>query len=85
MISYKPFQKLLIDKGLKKQEVIKTAGISNATMAKMNTNEYVSLEVIDKLCVALNCQPGDLLEHIPVEKKTATPQTFNITLRNNPD
>lgn len=65
MISYKPFQKLLIDRGLKKQEVIKTAGISNATMAKLNTNEYVSLEVIDKLCNALNCQPGDLLEHIP--------------------
>ena len=64
MISYKPFQKLLIDKGLKKQEVIKTAGISNATMAKLNTTEYVSLEIIDKLCAALDCQPGDLLEYI---------------------
>lgn len=39
-------------------------GISSATMAKLNTNEYVSLEVIDKLCAALGCQPGDLLEHI---------------------
>ncbi|KAA2301052.1 helix-turn-helix transcriptional regulator, partial [Clostridioides difficile] len=28
------------------------------------TNEYVSLEVIDKLCTALGCQPGNLLEHI---------------------
>lgn len=65
MISYKPFQKMLIDKSLKKQDVLKLAGISNATMAKLNTNEYVSLEVIDKLCTALNCQPGDLLEYIP--------------------
>ena len=65
MISYKPFQKMLIDKSLKKQDVIKSARISNATMAKLNTNEYVSLEVIDKLCAALNCQPGDLLEYIP--------------------
>lgn len=65
MISYKPFQKMLIDKNLKKQEVLKLAGISNATMAKLNTNEYVSLEIIDKLCAALNCQPGDLLEYIP--------------------
>lgn len=65
MISYKPFQKLLIDRGLKKTQVMSDAGISNATMAKLNTNEYVSLEVIDKLCAALNCQPGDLIEYIP--------------------
>lgn len=64
MISYKPFQKLLIDKNIKKTELIKLAGISGATMAKLNTNEYVSLEVIDKLCKALECQPGDLLEYV---------------------
>ncbi|TQR41153.1 helix-turn-helix domain-containing protein [Paenibacillus popilliae] len=65
MISYKPLQKLLIDREIKKQDLLKMTGISSATMAKLNTNEYVSLEVIDKICLALNCQPGDLLEHIP--------------------
>ncbi|MGG3840525.1 helix-turn-helix transcriptional regulator [Paenibacillus thiaminolyticus] len=65
MISYKPLQKLLIDRDIKKQELLRMTGISSATMAKLNTNEYVSLEVIDKICSALNCQPGDLLEHIP--------------------
>lgn len=65
MISYKPFQKMLIDRDLMKKEVMQIASISNATMAKLNTNEYVSLEVIDKLCAALACQPGDLLEYIP--------------------
>ncbi|WP_315372177.1 helix-turn-helix transcriptional regulator [Paenibacillus xylanexedens] len=64
MISYKPFQKLLIDREIKKQDLLKMTGISSATMAKLNTNEYVSLEVIDKLCTALGCQPGNLLEHI---------------------
>lgn len=68
MISYKPFQKLLIDRGLRKQQVMTDAGISNATMAKLNTNSYVSLEIIDKLCESLGCQPGDLLEHIQDEK-----------------
>ncbi|MGG6309213.1 helix-turn-helix domain-containing protein [Paenibacillus macerans] len=68
MISYKPFQKLLIDRDIKKQELLKMTGISSATMAKLNTNEYVSLEIIDKICSALNCQPGDLLEHIPEYK-----------------
>ncbi|MBU5351105.1 helix-turn-helix domain-containing protein [Paenibacillus silvae] len=64
MISYKPFQKLLIDRENKKHDLLKMTGISSATMAKLNTNEYVSLEVIDKLCTALGGQPGDLLEHI---------------------
>ena len=68
MISYKPFLKLLIDKELKKSDIMKLTGISKATMAKLNTNEYVSLEVIEKLCIALNCQPGDLLEYIPAKK-----------------
>lgn len=68
MISYKKFQKLLIDRDIKKLEFIKIAGISSATMAKLNTNEYISLEVVDKLCRALNCQPGDLLEYIPDDK-----------------
>lgn len=69
MISYKPLQKLLIDRDIKKQELLRMTGISSATMAKLNTNEYVSLEVIDKICSALNCQPGDLLEHIPEHNK----------------
>ena len=67
MISYKPFRKLLIDKDMKKQDIMQLTGISKATMAKLNTNEYVSLEVIDKLCTALNCQPGDLLEYVPIK------------------
>ncbi|MBU7317135.1 helix-turn-helix domain-containing protein [Paenibacillus oleatilyticus] len=69
MLSYKPLQKLLIDRDIKKQELMKKTGISSATMAKLNTNEYVSLEVIDKICAALNCQPGELLEYIVEEAK----------------
>lgn len=65
MISYKPFLKLLIDRGIKKKEIMEMTGISRGTLARMNTNEYVSLEVIDKLCKALNCQPGDLIEYLP--------------------
>ena len=68
MISYKPFLKLLIDRGIKKQEICQGANISKATMAKMNTEDYVALEVIDKLCSFLECQPGELLEHIPKDK-----------------
>ncbi|CVK17537.1 helix-turn-helix domain-containing protein [Sporomusa sphaeroides] len=72
MISYKPFLKLLIDKEMKKQDIMQLTGISKATMAKLNTNDYVSLEIIDKLCAALNCQPGDLIEYIPNQNEDFT-------------
>lgn len=77
MISYKPFQKILIDREMKKTDFAKMAGISGATMAKLSTKEYVSLEVIDKLCAALNCQPGDLIEYVPdkVDKGNKSPNT----------
>ncbi|HMM22960.1 MAG TPA: helix-turn-helix transcriptional regulator [Selenomonadales bacterium] len=65
MISYKPLLKILIDKDLKKQDLIQVADLSKATIAKLSKNDYVSLEVIDRLCAALDCQPGDLLEYIP--------------------
>lgn len=65
MISYKPFLKLLVDRELKKKDVMELAHISKATVARMNGNEYISLEVIDKICRALQCQPGDLIEYVP--------------------
>ena len=64
MISYKPFRKLLIDRGLKKKDILEMTGISQGTLARMNTTEYVSLEVIDKLCKALKCKPEDLIEYV---------------------
>ncbi len=65
MITYKPFLKLLIDKGLKKQDIVNAGVLSWATMAKINKNENISLDMINKLCRHLNCQPGDLLEYTP--------------------
>lgn len=64
MISYKPLQKLLIDKDIKKQDLQEMINVSWSTMAKFNKNQYVSLEVIDKICEALDCQPGDLIEYV---------------------
>ena len=53
---------------LSKEELREKIGISSATMAKISKHEYISLEVINKLCTALNCQPGDIMEYIPDDK-----------------
>lgn len=65
MISYKPFLKLLIDKNIKKQDLVNAKILSWATMAKIDKNKNISLDVINKICNHLNCQTNDLIEHIP--------------------
>lgn len=62
MVSYNKFWKLLIDKQMKKKQLGEMAGISANTIAKMSKNELVSLEVIVKICRALNCDIGDIIE-----------------------
>lgn len=62
IISYTPLFKLLIDKGLKKGEFAKLCGISTPTLAKLSKNEYVSMDVLVKICKGLNCQIGDIIE-----------------------
>lgn len=68
MINYKPFLKLLIDRGLKKSDVLKAGVISKGTLNKMNGNNYISLEIIDKLCNYFNVGITDIVEYIPDEK-----------------
>lgn len=68
-VNYKGLWKVLIDRELKKTEVRTALKISSSTFAKMNRNEYVSLEVLDKLCDYLSCNIGDIVEHVPSKEE----------------
>ena len=61
-VSYNKLFKLLIDKQMKKTELIKLADISSSTLAKLSKNETVSMEVILRLCQVLKCDIGDIVE-----------------------
>lgn len=61
-INYKKLWKLLIDKDLKKSQLKDLAQISQSTLMRLNHNEYVSLEVLVKICVALDCEISDIVE-----------------------
>ena len=54
-ICYNKLWKLLIDKKLKKTELKRIAGISSGSLAKLGKDENVSLEVLQKICIALQC------------------------------
>lgn len=65
-VSYKKLWKLLIDKDMKKKDLQALAGISWASVTKMSKGETVSMEVLLKVCKALNCNIGDIMDVVPV-------------------
>lgn len=54
-ISYNRLWKLLIDKKMKRTDLISGAGISSSALSKMGKDESVSLEIIEKICQYLKC------------------------------
>ena len=64
-VSYSKLFKLLIDKKKKKTDLISAAGISSSTMAKLGKDEYVNVEVLVKICNALDANIGDIMDVIP--------------------
>ena len=70
-ISYKKLWKLLIDKDMKKKDLQSSAGISWASVTKLSNGEAVSMDVLIKVCKAMNCDIGDVVEFIPKENVNA--------------
>ena len=62
MISSNPLWHTLLDKNIKKLELCTMPGISTATLAKLGKNQNVNIEIIDKICTALNCRIEDVVE-----------------------
>jgi DNA-binding Xre family transcriptional regulator len=66
--SYNPLWKLLIDKGLTKEQLRKQIRMSSSTMAKMTNGEYVAMEVLERICQYFDCQLSDIVEFVKDEK-----------------
>ncbi len=61
-ISYRRLWKTLNDRNLKKTDLIEKVGLSSSTIAKLSQNKTVTTEILDRLCVALDCKIEDILE-----------------------
>ena len=68
-VSYKKLWKLLIDRDLKKKDLMQIAGISNYTLARLNEGDNISTETVAKICKALNCGFDDIMEIIEKGEK----------------
>ena len=73
-VSYKKLWKLLIDKDMKKKDLLATAGISWASVTKLSKGETVSMEVLMKICKALDCNIADIVDLIPKEEASDNQQ-----------
>ena len=60
-VEYKKLWVLLIEKGITKPQLRELANLSPATLTKLNKSEYVSMEVLTKICMALECDIGDIV------------------------
>ena len=60
-VSYDKLWKTLIDRKMKRTDLKEMAGISFNILAKLGKNEFVSMESIYKICLALNCGVNDVM------------------------
>jgi DNA-binding Xre family transcriptional regulator len=68
-VSYNKLWKILIDKKMKRTELMEATGIGTTTLSKLGKDQYVSMEVIIKICKVLDCNIGDIVDYIPERKK----------------
>lgn len=67
--TYAKLWKLLIDKKMKKTELKELANISPGTYAKLNKDEFVSMDVLVRICIVLECDIGDIVELVDKNNK----------------
>ena len=65
VVSYKRLWKLLIDKDMMKKELCEKADISPASVTKLGKGGHVTTEILLKICTALDCGIGDIMEFLP--------------------
>jgi DNA-binding Xre family transcriptional regulator len=64
-VSYKRLWKLLIDKDMKKRDLMESANLSPSIITKLNNDRSVTTNTLIKICTALNCRVEDIMEITP--------------------
>ena len=67
--SYNPLWKTLIDKGIKRSQLMHLANVQSHSIAKMGKNLPVTMETLEKLCDYLDCPIEEIVEYVPKDKE----------------
>ena len=57
----------MIDREINKSTLAHMAGVSTATITKLSKNENINMDIVAKICSALDCEISDIMDLIPVE------------------
>lgn len=68
-VSYKPLWHTLIERDMNREDLKKAANITSNVVARMGKDEYVNLESIEKICLALDCSIEDVVEIIQDDQR----------------
>ena len=66
-VCYNNLWKLLIDRKMKKKDLVEAAGVSWSTIVKMGRDEHVSTDILVKICTALECEVQEIMEIVSKE------------------
>ncbi|MGM9974255.1 MAG: helix-turn-helix domain-containing protein [Clostridiaceae bacterium] len=66
-VRYNKLFKLLIDKNMTNKELTEQAGFSANIITRLKKNQHVSLDSIERICLALQCSADDILEFIETD------------------
>jgi len=75
-LSYKQLWKLLIDRGMTKQDLRKMTGLSSASIAKLGKGQNVNTDVLIRICTALDCDLHDIVETVRLEADSSKKNEF---------
>lgn len=67
-VNYNKLWKILIDKGMRKEDLRLQAGLTTNVIAKLGRNENVNTEALAKICKVLDCNIGDIMDFVEVDK-----------------
>jgi putative transcriptional regulator len=66
-VSYKRLQHLMIEKDVSNAELMRRANISANIIAKIKNGQYIALDKVESICLAMNCTPNDMMEFTPTK------------------
>ena len=64
-VSYKKLLHLMIERDITNAQLMRDANISANIITKLKNGQYIALDKVESICLALGCTPNDILEFIP--------------------
>lgn len=68
-VSYKRLLHLMIDRDISSAQLMREAKISANIIMKIKKGQYMALDKVESICMALDCTPNDILEFLPDDKE----------------